>query len=208
MPAQGRLITIEGIDGAGKSLQTRLLAENLRSNGISAVATFEPGGGADGDSIRQLLTGDAAVRWSPETEILLFTADRRNHLDTVILPAFKEGMTVVSDRFADSTRVYQGFASRQCRQLVDRLHELMIGLEPSLTFVIDIPVELALTRVRARSGGDARLEAFGSRLEELRQCFLSHASENAQRCRTVDGDRDPAEIAGDLFRETMSQLHD
>ena len=206
MPAQGRLITIEGIDGAGKSLQARLLAESLQSNGIGAVTTFEPGGGTGGDSIRQLLTGDSAARWTPETEILLFTADRRNHLDTLILPALREGLTVVSDRFADSTRVYQGFASHRCRQLVDQLHELMIGLEPSLTFILDVPVELALARVRARSGGDARLEAFGGRLEELRQSFLAHGRENSQRCRIVDGARDPSEIACDLIREALESV--
>ncbi len=206
MPAPGKLITIEGIDGAGKSLQTRLLAENLRSNGIAAVTTFEPGGGVGGDAIRQLLTGSSASRWTPETEILLFTADRRNHLDTVILPALEQGMTVVSDRFADSTRVYQGFASHRRRRLVDRLHKFMIGLEPNLTFVIDVPVDLALTRVRGRSGGDTRLEAFGSRLEELRQSFISHGRENSQRCRIVDGAQGPEEIAGVLIRETLKSL--
>ena len=200
MPASGRLISIEGIDGAGKSLQTRLLAENLRAAGVDAVTTFEPGGGDGGHVLRQLLTGHSAGRWGTETEALLFTAARRNHLDTFILPALRRGRTVITDRFADSTRIYQGFADPELRRKIDRLHDLMIGFEPELTVIIDIPVETALARVRGRSGGDSRLEAFGVRLEELRQSFVSHGNDHPCRCRIVDGSRSSGEIADEIFQ--------
>ena len=206
MPDNGRLITLEGIDGAGKSLQTRLLAENLRDLGHLVVTTFEPGGGQQGGLLRDLLTGDAASHWSPATEALLFTAARRHHLDGLVLPAIAEGKIVICDRFADSTRVYQGFDSETARHRVDQLHTLMIGTDPELTFIIDIPVKLALERVARRSGGDARLDTFGSRLEDLRKGFLQLQQSFPHRCRVVNGDRESSEIASDLLAMSLEVI--
>ncbi len=199
MQVGGRLISIEGIDGAGKSLQTGLLAENLAASGIEALTTFEPGGGNGGGLFRQMLTGRNIGRWGPETEALLFAASRRNHLDTFILPALRQGKAVITDRFADSTRIYQGFADPELREKIERLHELMIGIEPDLTFIIDIPVELALSRVKKRSGGDSRLEAFGGRLAKLRRSFVAHANSHPQRCRIVNGNRNVKEVADEIL---------
>ena len=104
----GRFITLEGIDGCGKSTQIALLAERLTARGVDVVRTREPGGAPGAEAIRRLLVEGEPDRWSPETEILLFTAARRDHLEATIRPALEAGRTVISDRFADSTRVYQG----------------------------------------------------------------------------------------------------
>ncbi len=149
---QGLFVSFEGVDGSGKSTQARLLAERLRARGREVVLTREPGGSPGAEEIRRLvLTGDRA-RWSPETEILLFTAARRDHLERTIRPALARGAVVVTDRFADSTRLYQGATRGDLRGLVDRLHDLLIGTEPDLTFVIDMDPERALARSLRRLG--------------------------------------------------------
>jgi dTMP kinase len=140
----GRLITFEGIDGSGKSTQARLLHDHLTAKGQDAILTREPGGAPGAEDIRRLLVEGDPDRWSPETEILLFTAARRDHLERTIEPALKRGTTVISDRFADSTRVYQGAARGDLRDLVDRLHDAVIAREPDLTFVIDMDPDTAL----------------------------------------------------------------
>lgn len=121
-------ITFEGIDGSGKSTQARLLSERLKSHGRDVVLTREPGGAPGAEDIRKLLVEGDPGRWSAETEILLFTAARRDHLERTIRPALERGAVVISDRFADSTRVYQGAARSNLRDTVDTLHSLMIGL--------------------------------------------------------------------------------
>ena len=135
---QGRFITFEGIDGSGKSTQARLLSAFLKAKGIDVVLTREPGGSPGAEEIRRLLVEGAPDRWSAETEILLFTAARRDHLEKTIGPALERGATVISDRYADSTRVYQGAARGELRALVDTLHDAVIVREPDLTFVIDM----------------------------------------------------------------------
>lgn len=143
-------ISFEGIDGSGKSTQARLLAEALRAEGREVVLTREPGGSPGAEQIRRLLVEGRADRWSPETELLLFTAARRDHLERTIRPALDRGAWVVSDRFADSTRVYQGVARGDLAQAVEDLHRLMIGVEPDRTFVIDLDPAQALARATGR----------------------------------------------------------
>ncbi|CAA9390651.1 MAG: Thymidylate kinase [uncultured Rubellimicrobium sp.] len=154
--AQGLFISFEGIDGSGKSTQARRLAERLREMGREVVLTREPGGSPGGEEIRRLvLTGDRG-RWSPETEILLFTASRRDHLEKTIRPALARGAIVVTDRFADSTRLYQGATRGDLRGVVDKLHDLVIGTEPDLTVLIDMPPETALGRSLRRLAAQDR----------------------------------------------------
>ncbi len=142
-PHPGLFISFEGIDGSGKSTQARLLADHL---GQDALLTREPGGSPGAEEIRTLvLTGDPG-RWSAETELLLFTAARRDHLERTIRPALAQGRTVITDRFADSTRVYQGATRGDLRARVDALHDLMIGTEPDLTFIIDMDPDVGLER--------------------------------------------------------------
>ena len=196
---QGRFITFEGIDGSGKSTQARTLAASLQANGVDVVMTREPGGSPGAEEIRQLvLTGDPD-RWSAETEILLFTAARRDHLEKTITPALTAGKTIISDRFADSTRVYQGATRGDLRNTVDQLHSLMIGREPDLTFIIDMDPAIALKRGLARNSGEDRFEDFGLPFQEtLRAGFLEIAQENPARCLLIDGNRAPDAVAADI----------
>lgn len=118
MTQPGRLISFEGIDGSGKSTQARRLAEHLRDTGRDPLLTREPGGSPGAEDIRRLLVEGDPDRWSPETELLLFTAARRDHLERLIQPALAEGRDVITDRFADSTRVYQGATRGEDRKSV------------------------------------------------------------------------------------------
>ena len=195
-------ITFEGIDGSGKSTQARLLADRLPE----ALLTREPGGSPGAEEIRRLLlTGDPG-RWSAETEILLFTAARRDHLEKTIQPALEAGRTVICDRFADSTRIYQGATRGDLRARVDRLHALMIGREPDLTFVIDMDPAMALDRGLARASGEDRFEAFGLGFQEtLRHGFLQLARNNPGRCVVIDGNRNAQAVAEEIAAQLATR---
>ncbi len=195
----GRFITFEGIDGSGKSTQARLLHDHLAKAGHDVILTREPGGSAGAEEIRRLLVEGDPERWSPETEILLFTAARRDHLEKTILPALESGTTVVSDRFADSTRVYQGAARGELRHLVDTLHEAVIAFEPVLTFVIDMDPEIALARGLARRSGEDRFEDMGAAFQHSLQIgFRALAGDFSERCRLIDGEQSEEAVAADV----------
>lgn len=188
MRERGFFVSFEGIDGSGKSTQARLLAEHLRATGRDVELTREPGGSDGAEAIRRLLVEGDPNRWSPETEILLFTAARRDHLERTIAPALERGATVITDRFADSTRVYQGSVRAGLRDTVDALHERMIGEEPDLTLIIDMDPAEALTRGLARSSGEDRFETFGVDFQaRLREGFVDLAKANPGRCRLISG---------------------
>lgn len=205
--ARGLFVTFEGIDGSGKSTQARTIADLLRLEGRDVVLTREPGGSAGAEEIRRLLVEGNPDRWSPETEILLFTAARRDHLEKTIRPALAKGSIVVSDRFADSTRVYQGAARGDLRAMVDQLHDVMIGQEPDLTFLIDMDPEKALARGLARNSGEDRFEDFGAEFQQkLRDGFLALAHENPQRFRVIDGMREKAEVTADISAQLNAAL--
>ena len=196
----GRFITFEGIDGSGKSTQARMLHASLQERGVKSILTREPGGSAGAEQIRRLLVEGDPDRWSPETEILLFTAARRDPLEKTIRPALNGGTIVISDRFADSTRVYQGATRGDLRKLVDRLHYEVIGAEPDLTFVIDMPPEQALKRGLARQSGEDRFEDMGLEFQKkLRDGFRNLAKEYPQRCHLIDGARDIDAVAADVL---------
>ncbi|WP_041527096.1 dTMP kinase [Paracoccus aminophilus] len=181
-------ISFEGVDGSGKSTQARRLAAELAGQGREVVLTREPGGSAGAEEIRRLLVEGGAERWSPETELLLFTAARRDHLERLIQPALTRGATVITDRFADSSRVYQGAARADLRQTVDQLHALMIGIEPDLTFVIDIDPAISLARGQARATVEDRFEGMGLAFQyRLRDGFHALAEEAPARVRLIDG---------------------
>ena len=197
----GRLITFEGMDGCGKSTQARLLAESLDSKGLDVVLTREPGGSPGAEEIRRLLVEGPPERWSAETEILLFTAARRDHLEKTIRPALERGATVISDRFADSTRVYQGAARRELRALVDRFHDAVIGKDPDLTFIIDMDPSEALKRGLERNSGEHRFEEMGQGFQDrVREGFRALAGDNPDRCHLIDGNRGVNAIARDISR--------
>lgn len=194
-----RFITFEGIDGSGKSTQARRFTSHLETLGVDVMLTREPGGSPGAEEIRQLLLTGDTDRWSAETEILLFTAARRDHLEKTINPALGAGKTVISDRFADSTRVYQGATRGDLRAMVDQLHSLVIGREPDLTFVIDMDPARALERGLARKSGEDRFEDFGLPFQEtLRHGFLALAHANPHRCVVIDGNRTADQIASEI----------
>ena len=194
--AEPRFISFEGVDGAGKTTQIARLAERLRAAGREVVATREPGGAPGAEAIRRLLVEGEPGRWSPETECLLFTAARRDHLERTIEPALARGATVLCDRFADSTRVYQGAARAELRATVDALHRLMIGREPDLTLVLDLDPAAAHARGLARGGVEDRFERLGPGFQaRLRAGFLALAAEFPDRCRVIPADGPPEAVA-------------
>ena len=199
----GLFISFEGIDGSGKSTQVKLLAEKF----TDPVITREPGGSPGAEEIRALLLTGDTDRWSAETEILLFTAARRDHLETTIQPALSAGRTIICDRFADSTRVYQGATRGDLHATVDTLHTAMIGREPDLTIIIDMDPATALARGLARGSGEDRFEDMGLGFQEtLRHGFLSLAKAHPNRCVLIDGNRDPAAVAAEIWAHVAGRM--
>ncbi|RLJ60137.1 thymidylate kinase [Litoreibacter meonggei] len=197
----GIFLTFEGIDGSGKSTQSRLLAGHLEAAGFEVVLTREPGGSPGAEDIRRLLVEGEPGRWSAETEILLFTAARRDHLERLITPALEAGKIVICDRFADSTRVYQGATRGDLRATVDALHVQMIGREPDLTLIIDMDPDIALERGLARGSGEDRFEEFGAQFQhKLRAGFLGLLEDFPDRTCLIDG----TQGAQDVGREIAS----
>lgn len=203
----GTFISFEGIDGSGKSTQARMLADHLRALGHDPVLTREPGGSPGAEEIRALVLQGDPDRWSAETELLLFTAARRDHLERLILPALAQGKIVICDRFADSTRMYQGLSRGDLRGSVDALHNLMIGREPDLTLLIDMDPAQGLARAKARQGIEERFEDFGTDLQtKMRAGFLALAEEFKDRFRVIDGARDIDTVAQDVSDTAMAHL--
>ena len=202
----GVFLSFEGIDGSGKSTQARLLADALRALGHSVCLTREPGGSTGAEEIRRLVLEGEPDRWSTETELLLFTAARRDHLEKTIRPALARGEVVISDRFADSTRIYQGLTRGDLRDTVDRLHDLVIGCEPDLTVLIDIDPTLGLSRAVARAGKEMRFEDMGIAVQEkARAGFLALAA-NHPRFAVIDGARAPESVAADVLATALAHL--
>jgi dTMP kinase len=200
-------ISLEGIDGSGKFTQARRLAEGLRARGRDPVLTREPGGAPGAEEIRRLLVEGDPDRWSPETEILLFTAARRDHLERTIRPALAAGRDVITDRFADSTRVYQGATRGDLRGLVDDIHARVIGIEPDLMLILDMDPEAALARGLARRSGEDRFEEFGLPFQHaLRDGFRALAEEAPDRCILIDAGRSADAIAADITATVAQRL--
>jgi len=202
---QVKFLSFEGIDGCGKSTQAKMLNQHYLDQGRDVVFSREPGGSPGAEAIRGLLLTGNTDKWTAETELLLFTAARRDHLETTIEPALASGKMVICDRFADSTRVYQGATRGDLRSKVDLLHTTMIGREPDLTIIIDVEPEIALKRGLARNTGEDRFEDFGLKFQEsLRVGFLKLAEEYPLRCKLVDGNRPTEEVFKDVL--ALAQL--
>jgi len=191
--SRGFFITLEGGEGTGKSTQGRKLADHLRQSGRQVVLTREPGGTSQGEALRALLVRGEVGAWSPASEAMLMSAAREVHVRTVIAPALAQGAIVISDRFMDSTRVYQGIAGGVPAALISALEEAAVGTcRPDLTLVFDLSPEVGLTRASSRdSGGEDRFEKKGNAFHaRLRDGFLAVAAAEPERCVMVNAEGD------------------
>jgi dTMP kinase len=190
---RGRFITFEGGEGAGKSTQVRLLAARLEAEGVTTLTTREPGGSPHAEALRDAILSGAAKQFGPAGEALLFSAARIDHLDKTIRPALEGGAWVLCDRFADSTRAYQGAGGKLDMALIDTLERVVVGAtRPDLTLILDLSVEKGLARAKARRAADApdRFEREAPEFHEaLRNAFLEIARADPQRCAIIDADR-------------------
>jgi dTMP kinase len=205
---RGHFITFEGGEGSGKSTHAALLAEKLRSLGIDALLTREPGGSTGAEIIRHILLSGVAKPLGAETEAILFAAARDDHVRTTILPALDAGQWVICDRFIDSTRVYQGVLGNVDPRLILSLERVTVGAaRPELTFILDVPAKVGLARATARRGQDVadRFEAESLDYHErLRNAYRTLADKEPKRCFVVDG-RAPRDIVAERIWHIVEQ---
>ena len=193
--SRGKFITLEGIDGAGKSTHVGGIADFLRGRGKDVVVTREPGGTSLGEKLRALLLSEPM---NIDTEALLMFAARREHIAQVIAPALAEGRWVVSDRFTDATYAYQGAGRGMAKERIAALERWVhAGLQPDLTLVFDAPVELALARLARDRGDRFELENKGF-FERVRAGYLERVAADPRRMRVVQGGRSLPELKKDV----------
>lgn len=205
---QGRFITFDGGDGGGKSTQARLLAERLAARGEAVVATREPGGSPGAEAIRGFVTGPAAAALSARAEALLHYAARADHLDTLIRPALAAGRWVVCDRFADSTRAYQGAGQGADGPWLERLDAVVVAADqPDLTLILDIGWPAACRRLAGRGGGGDRYEDRDAGFHErVRAAFLAIAAAFPDRCRVIDAGAPAAAVEAAVWAAVAARF--
>jgi len=171
------LIVLEGVDGAGKGVQSRALEAAMRKAGYPVCLTREPGGSPSAELIRQLIVEGEVDRWDDISELLLIYAGRRSHLQETILPMLAKGSWVISDRFADSSRAFQGIAGGVGIEVVEQIHQIVVGsFTPALTLILDLDPEISLRRAALRGGAEDRFEQKGLVYQQkVRQGFLQLA---------------------------------
>jgi len=207
-------ITLEGIEGSGKTTQVRHMLEFLASKGFACVATREPGGTKIGKKIRAILLDPASKDMEPLVELLLYTADRAQHVKEIILPLLSAGKTVVCDRYYDATVVYQGFARGINIELIRELHKSILkDLKPDITILLDLPSEIGLTRAwkQIESGTRAGLE---TRFEEetlafhekVRSGYLELSRLEPERFRVVDASKNENQVRAEIINILSSDL--
>lgn len=194
MANKGYFITLEGGEGSGKSTQIKAIESYFKKKGREVVITREPGGDTNAEAIRELVLNGAANRWDPVSETLLFQAARAGHVQNLILPALHSGKVVISDRFSDSTLVYQGMCKGLGTDWVESLFQLtMPPIKPHLTILLDIDPKVGLARAKSR-GGEERFESMGLEFhKQVRDGFLALAKREPSRIMVVDAS-DTAEI--------------
>lgn len=201
---RGRFITFEGGEGTGKSTHAALLAERLKSFGVGVHLTREPGGSPGAEIMRYVILSGVAKPLGAEAEAMLFAAARDDHLKTVIRPALERGVWVICDRFADSTRVYQGVAGDVDSRSIRALERIIVGeTKPDLTFILDVPVKTGMERAAKRRGGNGadRFENEATTFhEKLRDGFLMLAASEPERCVLIDATASRDEVAEQIWR--------
>ena len=205
MTPRGRFITVEGGEGTGKSTLIAGLETHLLDDGIAVTVTREPGGTQLAEAVRALvLSPPGGHRWSALSEALLVYAARRDHLENIIMPALEAGEWVICDRFADSTRVYQGLGGLD-QDSIDALDKLVVGAsQPDRTLILDGPVQDLLSRRRDRGMSDVFESMPIEFHEKVREAFLDIASRNPERCRVIDAMQAPE----DVLKAALSKLHE
>jgi dTMP kinase len=207
---RGRFITFEGGEGTGKSTQAAALAQRLRAMGVGVVLTREPGGSPGAEAIRHVLLSGAAKSLGPDAEAILFAAARDDHVRATIEPALSRGRWVVSDRFADSTNIYQGTLGHVDPVLIRGLQRVTVGaLKPNLTFILDVPAEVGLARASKRRGeaGADRFEAEALDFhEKLRDAYLHLAASEPERCVLIDANEPQSAVAGRIWDTVARRL--
>ncbi len=207
---RGKFITFEGGEGTGKSTQAAMLALRLESLGLRVLLTREPGGSPGAEIIRHVLLSGAAKPFGPEAEAMLFAAARDDHIRCTILPALEAGHWVICDRFADSTRVYQGALGEVDQRLIKALERVSLGdLYPDLTLVLDVPVALGLKRATRRRGS-ANPDRFEAETidfhEKLRRAYLALAAAEPDRCAIIDAAAPKEKVARQVWKAVNSRL--
>lgn len=205
---KGLFITIEGVEGSGKTTQIDLLKTALKKRGFKVLITREPGGTKISDQIREILLSQKNRRMVPLCELFLYEASRAQHVEEVILPALKKGKIVISDRFYDATWVYQGYGRGISRKSIEKLNLFATrGLEPDLTIVIDCPIDKGLTRIRSHRKNLDRLERERHSFHErVRRGYLKLASLDPRRVKVIDGNRKPKEVHQDILRQILKKI--
>ena len=205
---RGRFITLEGGDGAGKTVQAARLRDTLEAAGLGSVLlTREPGGSPGAEEIRKLLVSGPVKRWEPLAEAMLHAAARRDHLLHTIKPTLERGLWVISDRFVDSMIVYQGYGQGADLEVLESLSALSLGgFEPDLTVVLDIPVAEGLRRAGKRAGSN-RYERMGTEFHErVREGFLARARAEPERFAVVDATADTDTVGRAILRAVLERL--
>jgi dTMP kinase len=202
----GLFVTFEGIDGSGKSTQARLVYAALKDMGRDVILTREPGGSPGAEEIRSILVRGEGDRWSPQTELILFNAARRDHVERTIRPALERGAIVLSDRYVDSTRGYQGGDPERAR-LIDLMHRELIGLDPDLTILIDIDPAVASGRDATQKGAETRFESLGDPfMRGVSDRLRARARLEPYRFLCIDGEGDRQAISGKILDEIIDRI--
>lgn len=206
--SRGRFITFEGGEGAGKSTQVARLVAALRARGLDVVQTREPGGSPGAEAIRNLVLNGEVERWSSRTEILLMFAARSDHLERTIRPALAAGSWVVCDRFADSSRAYQGAGGGVPEEFIEQLDAAIVGDDqPDRTLIFDLPVEVGLERAFGRGLFETRFESKGVAFHQrLRDGFTAIAVAHPERCRLIDATGDPDAVFARVWAAVAPDL--
>ena len=210
MPSSGFFITFEGGEGSGKTTQIQRLAESLVQiiSVGSLVITREPGGVPAAESIRDLLVNGDTEKWQPLTEAFLMSAARHEHVEQIIRPALMQNKLVISDRFTDSTIIYQGVVGGVISQHIDAMNKISCGdIAPDLTIILDMDSQTGLARAGSRGVGEDRFEAKGPAFhEKVRAGFIDLAHADPERCVIIDASRSVDAIADDVLQLVLSRL--